>query len=368
VTQTTLVKYVTASLIDPTGLYIAAKAGIQGDNITKHPVERAATPAFTMESSVAGSLPITRIAWSKDNTFLAALALSDDTAHITVWNMKDLDPSNPQKNLQQERYARYARDATTRKCSKGNLQELSIGLAISPDGDQVAVYQEPEIGQWADGSDLNEGDFQFLLLFPQPSQPEQALFLQPSQPGQALLLQSLQPIQEVTEKTYSITADPSSIGGNVVGHHSSTVDIPGTAGDHCLPHDKLKHFIGYGAFFPEARKNNLGMASSTTCLVSPSAGNNEGETKPKNTGDTTDSNTVFVACNGIYIDVYVFTDISGPKWWNTHSISLIDLIPTINRRVTCRMMMDVISRNTFMWFGDGGACCSIWGILHLQSE
>ncbi|KAF9352322.1 hypothetical protein BGX34_012212 [Mortierella sp. NVP85] len=319
-----------------------AKAGTQGDDITRHTVERAATPAFSMESSVTGSLPITRIAWSKDNTFLAALALSNDTAHITVWNMKDLNPSNPQKNLQQERTTAIP------NYTKGNLQELSIGLAISPDGDQVAVYQEPKIGQWADGSDFNESEFQFLLLFPQPSQPGQALLLEPSQP-----------IQEVAEKTYSITTGPSSIGGNVVGHHSTTLDIPGTAGDHCLPHYKLKYFIGYGAFFPGARKNNLGMASSTTCPVSPSAGNYEGN-KSKNTGDTTDSNSVFVACNGIYIDV--FTDISGSRWRNTHSISLTDLIPTISRRVTCKMMMDAMSRNKFMWLEVGGACCSIWGI------
>ncbi|KAK3824655.1 MAG: hypothetical protein J3Q66DRAFT_94295 [Benniella sp.] len=273
------------------------------------------------ESTVSGShptIPITRIAWSKDNTFLAALALSEDSAYITVWDMKHWNSSRPDdtSTLHQKRAV-----ATIRSQEKGDLRGHSIGLAISPDGFQVAVYQEPMIGQWASGSELDENASQLHLLYPQT-------------------------VQALT------TAD----GEVVLDMTEPLRDFKNAAQENYIPHSKLKRFIGYGAFFPEARNNDWRMNSSTAHLADKNMGDGS-KMDPKNTSNT---GTVFVACNGIYMDVFRIRP--EPNWEHTHSIRLVDLMPTISRRVTCKMMMETMSGNKFMWLEDGEVCCSIWDL------
>ncbi|KAF9951176.1 hypothetical protein BGZ65_006125, partial [Modicella reniformis] len=142
--------------------------------VGKHIVKRAVNSKF--ESEITGAprfwivkpkeelsaLPITRLAWSKDSSFLASLALEDRCAHITVWDMnytKDLPESGDTSALQLTCIA-----ATVPYDGLDDLRNLSIGLTISPTGDQVAVYQEPKIGQWMDGTKLDKCSFRIHVF------------------------------------------------------------------------------------------------------------------------------------------------------------------------------------------------------------
>ncbi|KAK3824539.1 MAG: hypothetical protein J3Q66DRAFT_383968 [Benniella sp.] len=104
----------------------------------------------------------------------------------------------------------------------------------------------------------------------------------------------------------------------------------------------LKNFIGYGSFLTEGMNKGWDMDDLNV------------NAQPKS------SNTVFAACNGIYIDVFKVK--LGHKWRHTHSIRLTDLTPTISRRITCQMMIDTITSNAFMWLEDSGVCCTIWDL------
>ncbi|KAF9983581.1 hypothetical protein BGZ65_001633 [Modicella reniformis] len=161
-----------------------------GDNVGqsdpyKDLMERAARPQFTIDAmrspafeidgyrtGTTPNRPITRLAWSKDGMFLAALALGDDTAYITVWDMKYIeDLSNPPTDtsfLHTHCAVAAVKFVNERTDHEVKLRDLSIGLAISPNGDQVAIYQEPIVGQWADDSNLGRCDFQFSLLNTKP--------------------------------------------------------------------------------------------------------------------------------------------------------------------------------------------------------
>ena len=306
-------------------------------------MKRVTTPDFTinfMDSPAARSrptIPITRMAWSKDSTFLAALALSKDTAHITVWNMKDWDSSNPQDttNLQQN-----CTVAATPKHLGVDLQGLSIGLSISPDGDQVAVYQEPLIGQWADRSDLKEDRSHF---------PIRLLTLRPAQ-DVTVNIESPNP---VTRHTSDMSAPPSSSSTD----DGATMELLNLEErshwnqqnvQSRTPHLTLKDFIGYGTFLVGGRSNwdmsDFADARSSSCSDQ----------------STTDNNKKFATCNGIYMDIFRIE--SEFNWEHTHSIMLTDLMPTINRRITCKAMMDAIRSNKFMWLQDNGLFCTIWDL------
>jgi len=312
----------------------------------KHAVKRAVEPRFTIDimelPALRGHphpLPITRLAWSKGNMFLAALALSDDTAYITVWNMKDWDPSKSQDTT----ILHQNRTVATTKHQRGVLQELSIGLSISSNGGYVAVYQEPSVGQWADGSELDECTFQFRLLTPEP-------------------------VQNVA--TNAILSTGPAIG----------VTIPPTEDDNRasqqeeqihLPHPTLSGFIGYGAFLAEKKTCDSDMSEFTNAHhahedsgVGKDVRTSNDEARYRNIQSTALSES-FAACNGIHLDIFKIK--SKLNWEHTHSIKLTDLIPTINRRITCKTTMDAISSNKFMWLEDGGLCCTVWD-LHKGSN
>ncbi|KAF9343214.1 hypothetical protein BGX34_007075, partial [Mortierella sp. NVP85] len=114
------------------------------------------------------------------------------------------------------------------------------------------------------------------------------------------------------------------------------------------PHRILEHFVGFGAFL-----TGTGKSYSDAC-------NHDVAGAGASTGGNGSNKMWFVACNGIYIDVFKIQ--SGHKWEHKHSIDLADLTPTISRRDTCMTMMDVITTNTFMWLEDDGDCCSIWDL------
>ncbi|KAF8920983.1 hypothetical protein BGZ58_004148, partial [Dissophora ornata] len=47
--------------------------------------------------------------------------------------------------------------------SQDGIGNLALGLSLSASGDQVAIYQEPKIGQWLNGSNLPDAKFGFKL-------------------------------------------------------------------------------------------------------------------------------------------------------------------------------------------------------------
>ncbi|KAF9358006.1 hypothetical protein BGX34_009115, partial [Mortierella sp. NVP85] len=295
------------------------------------------SPAFNRkDTELPRTLPITRLAWSKESTFLAALALWKDTAYISVWDMKFLDLSNPRDTSNLHRHCAVA---NVKHEMGGDIDHLSLGLAISPKGDQIAVYQEPTIGQWADGSELNgESEFQFYLLENPQTQHHP------------------QPQEHVVSMDYSIAGG----AGRRKNDNSSGSPYLLPSGTNQLirktPHPMLRNFMGYGAFVTKTK--NGGWEIMGKCSSHKNCDCNSG-----------DPWTLFVACNGIYLDIFKIVKIKstryGPpeqKWESTHNIRLTDLAPTISRRITCKMMMEVISGNTFMWLEDGGLCCTIWDL------
>ena len=297
----------------------------------KQLVKRTAEPKSTFDAK--STIPISRLAWSKDGASLASLALSADTAYITVWDMKHWDPEDTSTNGECS--------VTTIKHPQGNLKDLSIGLAISSDGSRIAVYQEPRIGQWTDGSMLDNSEFHFRLL--------------------------LQTKRSVIKPTHGVAVDIDLSGLDLLdtysGNHlsrddnsDSTPPLLGENNDQMnefhvednLQHPTLKGFIGYGSFLTDTRSSDI---------VRPEDGNVD---PPDYSTQPTPFKGWFAACNGIYIDIFKIKP--GLMWRHTHSIKLTDLTPTISRRITCKLMMDQISRNRFMWLEDGGVCCSIWDL------
>ncbi|KAK3824534.1 MAG: hypothetical protein J3Q66DRAFT_92656 [Benniella sp.] len=298
----------------------------EGENVAKVVVERAVKPKSSIDimkspvfhqSTVESDIPISRLAWSKGGTFLAALALSDTTAYISVWNMEHWDSSEPEDKFLHEKCSTAVVD------SGRSLKNLSIGLAISPNGSQLAVYQEPIVGEWTDGSELSNSTFPFHLLTLPPKQDTR---------------------QDKSERKsqVSLTIDPAE--GADTGNDYSQDHLPPANRfykNSNLLHPTLSTFIGYGSFLADHD------------IVRPVGA-------PDCTTQSTTSRRLFVACNGIFIDIFKITP--GLKWRHSHSIRLTDLTPTISRRITCKMMMDQISRNRFMWLDDGGVCCSIWDL------
>ncbi|KAF9349964.1 hypothetical protein BGX34_001481 [Mortierella sp. NVP85] len=322
--------------------------------VYKYTVKGAMDPTFTIDMNVSAIraeaqsvIPISRLAWSKNGNFLAALGLSKDAAYITVWEMKYLDPSKPKdSSIHPEKYA-----VATIPHDRGDLPELSVGLAISADGDQVAVYQEPTIGQWADGSTLCKSTFRFQLLtlrHKSTSTPKEDT----SEPQPVAIVNIHSDRDEVSAATETLLVRH----GNQTGGHGIQASERQATRSYVpagLPHQIFQKFVGYGAFLTETKKSDQDP-------------NDFGVTHLAHTGDETGGNssnnaiTLFVACNGIYIEFFKVK--AGNNWDNTHSIDLTALTPTISRRVTCRMMMDATSSNTFMWLEDDGACCSIWDL------
>ncbi|KAF9992022.1 hypothetical protein BGZ65_012795, partial [Modicella reniformis] len=130
--------------------------------------EVADTPRFWIVKPLGdgSALPITRLAWSKDSSFLAALAVKKTSVHITVWDLKSIENIPEQTGDESVLRPSYATADTIQETSEPEepFSNLSIGLAISPKGDQVAIYQEPKIGQWKDGSRLPQCSFPIRLF------------------------------------------------------------------------------------------------------------------------------------------------------------------------------------------------------------
>ncbi|KAF9088826.1 hypothetical protein BGX23_007096 [Mortierella sp. AD031] len=331
-------------------------------------VQRASVPVMVVDTTRAfpktqdfsyfpSDAPITRLAFGKKSRFMASLGLSRDVAYITVWDIGIIrNPSNPSRNMA----ALYKGSATFRIHHPG-VGELAIGLAISASGDQVAVFEEPKVGQWLEGSEAPKPSFKFKL-FDNPLVPKVSITLDMDAP----------PTSNVDEKGQESTGDNRSGRGRHTS--SNSVNSPGTptVGGLLLEevgwekeHEILSGFLGFGEFVPGIKKNewennDLGTLTSSIDENDESAGKDGKDSNNKN-GSASPNNGLFVTCNGIYIDVYEISP--ERRWKRLHTITITDLIPTLSRRITCKMMMDSISSNNFMWLEDGGRSCTIWNLL-----
>ncbi|KAG0004131.1 hypothetical protein BGZ65_000870, partial [Modicella reniformis] len=313
----------------------------------KHIVKRAAKSQFESETTEAprfwtvepsGTRPdelITRLAWSKDSSFLAALSVRESSAHITVWDMGSIEDLPEQmRDTSFLRPSSATADVIQKIPKPCDFSNLSIGLAISPKGDQVAIYQEPNIGQWRDGSRLFECSFP-IRLFNNP--------LVPNQDDIAAKVEENVPDQDSTSVEVEEITPPQLVEQEII------------------PHRIFDSFIGYGAFLTE--KKNIGSDRNSVIYDNPCANASDekiSSSETKTTSSSTTDNTLFVACNGMYIDV--FEVIPEKPWTHIRTIQLTDLVPTLSRRIMCKTMMETISSNTFMWLEDNGLCCTLWDL------
>ncbi|KAG0002548.1 hypothetical protein BGZ79_002779 [Entomortierella chlamydospora] len=281
------------------------------NDVTEFVLNKSTTPLYVIQSTgyqrsaedAPESTPITRLVSSKSSHFLASLTLSRDIAHITVWNMA----AENEPNGRAVTAIRYRR-----------ISDITVGIAISANGDQIAVYQEPNIGQWVEGTEIETAQLPFTLFHnPLVRSPEFAVKLNES----------------------GAPKDPNS--------------VPRLEEFKWEP-NPLKDFIGYGGFLPGPQVSSRGRGESDGIST---RGNSESTNARV---DVTPLNSIFVACNGLYLEIFEIS--SERKWTQMHSIGLSDLIPTISRRLTCKMMMESISNNTFIWLEDDGVCCTIWDL------
>ncbi|KAF9908496.1 hypothetical protein EC991_009760 [Linnemannia zychae] len=344
--------------IRPVGIRMDTRNGVR--NMI---VQRASMPVMVVDTTKAfpksedfsyfpSDAPITRLAVSKKSRYIASLGVGKDDIYIAVWDMGIVkNPSNPYRDMS----ALYKNSATIRIHHPG-VGDHAIGISISAFGDQVAVFEEPKIGQWLEGSEVPKPSFKFRL-FNNPLVPPVSFTMD-------IDAQSTSNINEKVQDTAS--QDRSGRGRRDTSSSSGSSSTTPNTGDLLLEeveweHEILQSLVGFGEFVPGGRKNDwesndLGVVSSNVDDSEESAGKEAKETKP----GSNYYNNFFVTCNGIYIDVYEITP--ERRWKRLHTITITDLIPTLSRRITCKMMMDSISSNNLMWLEDGGRSCTIWNL------
>ncbi|KAF9903785.1 hypothetical protein BX616_001536, partial [Lobosporangium transversale] len=332
-------------------------------------IRRLATPRFVIDSldahppmsnSAANSSQavITRLAASKGGCFLATLALSHNTAFLTVWDV----------NVARFRSSTLAKTATMSENGFataviqlngiGDLSNLSIGLAISNNGDQIAIYQEPKIGEWAYGSTVQKGIFPFKLFNNPLVQQAASVTVNMGQTAEGdeenlynkeiILAEDGTPISQPL--SFKSIDDPNSA--------SRTMCLEEVAVDRGY----LSEFIGYCAFLPETKQGDWERNDLNSTLLSyPEGEYGSGCEECDKEAAMQPPSSTFLACDGLYMDVFEITP--QKNWKRMHTITLTDLAPTLSRRITCKMMMETVTSNTFMWLEDGGVSCSIWNSM-----
>ncbi|KAF9916380.1 hypothetical protein BX616_003896 [Lobosporangium transversale] len=330
------------------------------DGVSNFYVPRAATPNFIIDTpqlhlkSVDSTCPpapapVTKLASSRNSQFLASLSLSKNEAFITIWDMGVIrNPSNPSRNIGKL----YKASASAVVYHRG-VGDLSIGLSLSTSGDQVAIFQEPKIGEWADGSEVERAVFPFRL------------FNNPLVPQRSVIVDINTPPNRNMPKNMNTSANNDYDWGNTLASTDSSSENMELQ-EVRMDLEILHTFIGFGEFLPETRKSDWEKNDVNSALLSSGEGegtedNNEDSKEFGVKNIVSQPSTMFAACNGLYLDVFEIS--ADKKWQRLHTITLSDLQPTLSRRITCKMMMEVISSNTFMWLEDDGRSCTIWNLL-----
>ncbi|KAG0051018.1 hypothetical protein BGZ83_004207 [Gryganskiella cystojenkinii] len=307
-------------------------------DIKRFTVKRASIPSVVIDTTKcpfpedpsltpSADIPVTRIAASKDSGFMVTLSVGKDVAYLAVWDLRLIKSiANPFRHMS----SFYKRRAIAIIHHPG-VHELSIGLAISIDGTQIAVFQEPKIGEWQERSKVFSSSFKFRVFKNTLVKPLSTLLnIDDSDPGNA----------EDPNETVSLVELIWGI-------------------------ELLHSFVGYGNFLPPSKRNRWEKDNTNRPLdgyINRDIGDNTDEADILNgVNDDADKNTLFVACNGLYLDVYSI--VPDKPWRHMHTITLSDLLPTLSRRITCKLMMDSIRSNSFLWLEDGGRSCSVWDLL-----
>ncbi|KAF9963214.1 hypothetical protein BGZ73_002384, partial [Actinomortierella ambigua] len=98
---------------------------------------------------------ISRLEYSREAHYLAALVILKDAIRIQVWDISDVLKS-AKENIG------YQGAMVT--IEHKHARHLAIGMSISPSGDQIAVFQEPRIGQWEADSQIADAVFSFRVF------------------------------------------------------------------------------------------------------------------------------------------------------------------------------------------------------------
>ncbi|KAG0265787.1 hypothetical protein DFQ27_000360 [Actinomortierella ambigua] len=271
-----------------------------------------------------GTEHISRLAFSQDSEYLAALTLFEDGARIQVWSLMEL------RGLRGPRCNASSMGAIAHIHHPG-IQDLAIGLSISASGDQLAVFQEPRIGEWEAGSEIPKASFPLTL------------FLNPLIEQESVVV-DVDSVRSAPAKPHSGPdgqRSPRSPGFN--SQLSGPLDLTPFGYESAY----LRDIVGYCTFLGKTKENE--------------------DLDPSNAGDSEASNSntkkslpKFVACNGSYLEVFT---IDGTRWKHNQTITLSNLTPTLSRRITCKMMIDSMCPTMFMWLEDGGLNCSTWNLL-----
>ncbi|KAF9974028.1 hypothetical protein BGZ73_002698 [Actinomortierella ambigua] len=274
----------------------------------------------------AGTEHISRLAFSQDSEYLAALTLLENEARVQVWNLVEL------RSMRGPRCNASKMGAVAHIHHPG-VQDLAIGLSISATGDQIAVFQEPRIGDWEAGSEIPKASFPFTL------------FLNP------LIKQETSVVDMESVKSASGKTPLSPDGPTFSKSRNASATSPpeglmelirfGYESSH------LQNIVGYCTFLGQTKEND----DADTNI------NGDGEEPTTNINKTLPK---FVACNGSYLDIFT---IDGTRWKHNQTITLSNLAPTLSRRITCKMMIDSMSPTMFMWLEDGGLNCATWNLL-----
>ncbi|KAG0354620.1 hypothetical protein BG005_006333 [Podila minutissima] len=324
--------------------FIVQRAGIPNYSIDT----MKSLPTTVDNSYLPPTVPVSRLVYTKASRYLATLSVSEDTAWIRVWDMSIVrNPLNPPRN-----FSKLYKTSATAIVHHSGIGKLPIGIAISPLGDQIAVFQEPRIGEWQEGNAVERAAFPFKL-FNNPLVRQETLVVNIDSPASSNMDDTKKHSPDNSEQFYDRN-----------GTYNS-VNTPGTPSDGILlqevnyTHDLLDSFIGFGEFVSESKKTEEEKKVET-------ADAEDGVIDADDNGSTVKSpkaikSCMFVACSGLYLDVYTVSP--EKKWERSHTITLTDLLPTLSRRITCKMMMDSIGSDTFMWLEDNGRSCTIWDLM-----
>ncbi|KAF9359049.1 hypothetical protein BGX26_000300 [Mortierella sp. AD094] len=271
---------------------------------------------------ITDNIPISRISAATEVEQIAALCVANDKIHVSIW---DYSKIQEQSGDTKHSLVDWKPKAEAGPYCKNGIHELPLGISLSPDGQQLAVFQEPKIGDWGDGATVEKATFGFQLI---------------------LFDNLVSKSESEKSEAYMITMDGQKPQFNA-SNPASNISL-------------LQSFVGFAKFLPSRSV--------------PSTVDSEHSAQPKGLDSVRDANSnpvLFAACDGIYLNIF---DCNQKGWRHLHSITLAGLSPHLSRRITCRMLIESIGPSTFLWLEDQGQTCSTWSINnganinHLSSE
>ncbi|KAF9088276.1 hypothetical protein BGX27_002726 [Mortierella sp. AM989] len=207
-------------------------------------------PWFRINNSEENNTQISRISAATEADRIAFLRVTKDNIHVGVFDFDEILNQSSGGNS-------FAYD---KKCMVEVAQikrdyDFNPGLSLSPDGRQLTVFEEPQIGDWKDGEDIGCGNFGIKLY----NIPEKI-----SSMSEAKTKSKFDTLIKMDDSLSHSEAAP-----NIDLYHSeaaSSIEL-------------FRSFIGFAKFLP-ARKI------------------------PPHAAKDTEYSGLFAACNGVYLDIF----------------------------------------------------------------